>query len=100
MTVRLPSGIEEMSKEKLWEWFERSTRAHRELAAVRGFLWNTTTGLHRAHVERSIPDYRETIELQRVRIKGLETQMQQMHKGYRRKIARLERNIAAIKESE
>lgn len=92
--MTMPAGIEKMSKEELWQWFQRSQRAHGELATTKRFLWTTTTGLHQSYVDGgSIPSYQETIELQRKTILGLRTQMQQMHRGYRRKITRLQRAL-------
>jgi hypothetical protein len=95
-TAPMPPGVQDMSKEQLWDWFQRSTRAHQELNWSTRRFWSITTGLHGVHVERGVPSPYEAIELQRARIKGLELQMAQMHKGYRKKIAKLEAERNAL----
>lgn len=93
---RMPPGVQAMTKEQLWEWFERSSRAAALSRQHRRDYWSITTGLSHALADHTIPDYPATVEMQRAKIAGLRKQMQQMHAGYRRKIARLERRIAAL----
>lgn len=93
---RMPAGVEAMTKEELWAWFERSARAATLARQHRHDYWTTTTGLSHVLADHGIPDFPTTVEMQRAKIVGLRKQMQQMHAGYRRKIARLERRIAEL----
>lgn len=93
---RMPPGVERMTKAELWEWFERVQRAAGEARHSRQLYWCTTTGLSHVLASRDLPDYPATVEMQRAKIVGLRKQMQQMHAGYRRKIARLEARIAEL----
>lgn len=81
----MPAGVEAMSKQQLWNWFQRTQRAAAETQAMRERFFVTTTGLHpaRSHL---LGDPSTTIEEQRKRIKGLEQQMGEMQRGYDKKL--------------
>jgi len=92
----MPAGVEAMSKQQLWNWFQRTQRAAAETLALREKFFVTTTGLHpsRSHL---LGDPSTTIEEQRKRIKGLEQQMGEMQRGYDKK---LRKALAAAQASE
>lgn len=85
----MPSGVEKMTKQELWNWFARCQRAASERKYLKEKFFTMTTGLHSA---RLCDNPYEVIELQRKRIHGLETQMAQMQKGYERKFKKFEQN--------
>ncbi|MBC8740460.1 hypothetical protein F6X40_27880 [Paraburkholderia sp. UCT31] len=93
----MPSGVEKMSKEELWDWMHRSQTASAEQTCLRNTFFSVKTGLHSVH-SSALGNADAVIELQRERIRGLEMQCAQMQKGYKRKVARLEREIQRQRE--
>ena len=92
----LPANIEKMSKEALWDWFQRSTRAAGELYRSRQRYFATSTGLHSSVCrDGSMPDVYETIEMQRKKIEGLTMQITQMTRGYRKALDKQKRKHEA-----
>lgn len=81
----MPSGVEAMSKQELWNWFHRSQCAAVEQLYLREKFFHVTTGLHTARVSM-LGNPHAIIEEQRKRIHGLEQQMAQMQKGYDKKL--------------
>lgn len=81
----MPSGVEAMSKQELWNWFHRSERAAAEQLYLREKFFHVTTGLHSARVS-ILGNPHAIIEEQRKRIRGLEQQMAEMQKGYDKKL--------------
>lgn len=81
----MPSGVEAMSKQELWNWFHRSERAAAEQLYLREKFFHVTTGLHTARVSM-LGNPHAIIEEQRKRIRGLEQQMAEMQKGYDKKL--------------
>jgi hypothetical protein len=83
----MPSGVEAMSKQELWNWFHRSQCAAVEQSYLREKFFAMTTGLHTARVSLSGNPH-AIIEEQRKRMRGLEQQMGEMQKGYDTKLRR------------
>ncbi len=81
----MPSGVEAMSKQELWNWFSRSQRASGERVSLSRQFFVTTTGLHPSYSAMMNDPY-AVIEAQRKRMAGLELQMAQMQKGYDKKL--------------
>lgn len=80
----MPPGVEAMTKQQLWNWFHRSTQAAAEQLRLREKFFTMTTGLHSSR-SAMLGDPAAIVEAQRARIRGLETQMAQMQKGYDKK---------------
>lgn len=79
----MPSGVEKMTKQELWNWFQRYARAIAVKSEEEKRFFRLTTGLHDA---RMMTNPLEIIEAQRKRMAGLELQMTQMQKGYDKKL--------------
>lgn len=88
----MPSGVEAMTKQQLWNWFHRSQLASQESTRLRNQFYTTTTGLHHSKAA-SLTSPHEIIEAQRQRMRGLEQQMGEMQRGYQRK---LQRTVAKV----
>jgi len=86
----MPAGVEKMTKEELWQWFARCQHAAKVQNTSDKTLFTMTTALHPSYWQ-----YRNTpwniIDLQAKRIRGLELQMAQMQKGYKKKFEKLKR---------
>jgi hypothetical protein len=80
----MPSGVEAMSKQELWNWFSRCTHTAREQNSLSRKFFTMTTGLHPSYSH--LKDPYEIIEAQHKRMVGLELQMAQMQKGYAKKL--------------
>lgn len=81
----MPSGVEAMSKQQLWNWFHRSSTANAEKSSLSRKFFVTTTGLHPSYSAMMNNPW-AVIEAQRKRMAGLELQMAQMQKGYATKL--------------
>lgn len=88
----MPSGVEAMSKQELWNWFHRIQCAAAEQSYLREKFFAMTTGLHTARASM-LGNPHAIIEEQRKRMRGLEQQMGEMQKGYDTK---LRRAVAAV----
>lgn len=84
----IPAGVEAMSKEQIWEWMARSQHAHQQLNDLDRQLFCMTTRLHPSYSKLWDKPW-AVIDLQARRIQGLELQMAQMQKGYKKKFAKL-----------
>jgi hypothetical protein len=77
-----------------WRWFLADNDAP---LRERRRRFHALTGLHPCYVQNRFVADDEVIAIQARRIRGLELQLNQQRKGYQRKIARLERSVAAPK---
>lgn len=88
----MPTGVERMTKQELWNWFHRSQLASQEATQLRNKFFVLTTGLHSSK-SATLANPHEIIEAQRQRMRGLEQQMAEMQRGYQRK---LQRTVAKV----
>ena len=85
----MPDGVQEMTKQSLWNWMYRTQRAHTHIDQMRRWFHTQIAGENFDHRYTQA----EIIDLQAKRIRGLKLQMQQMNRGYRKKIAKLQAQL-------
>lgn len=97
--IYMPEGVQTMSKQQLWNWFSRWTECHAQGLGFERSAWSMFSGLHGAYLDGEyIRDGRQVLDIQRNRIRGLEQHQREMHRGYDRKIKRLEKRILELED--
>jgi hypothetical protein len=76
-----------------WHW-HAFWSDHGRKAREKRQRFTNLTGLHACYVEQRYLEDDEVIAIQARKIRGLELQINQQRKGYRRKIAKLEARLA------
>lgn len=84
----MPDSVSKMTKEDLWEWFSRREHASQETTTLDRQIFNATTKLHPSYYRFWNAPW-TIITLQAQRIEGLELQMAQMQKGYKKKLDKI-----------
>lgn len=92
----LPEYFDKLTKEELYEFFERRSEVSREQTNKQKLIFHATTRLHDTYYKLWDEPW-VIIDMQAKRIRGLEIQMQEMQVGYKRKFEKLKKQFTLEK---